>query len=94
METILRTNDLVLLSLARSVLQDAGIGCVVLDEHMSALDGSIGAIPRRLAVSVPQAGRARTLIEALQATSWPGDDAGTGLPSGGPASPGCGADDV
>jgi hypothetical protein len=78
METVLKTNDLVLLSLTRSVLQDASIDCVVLDEHMSALDGSIGAIPRRLVVAEGQGERARALVAAVQAGSWVPDDAADG----------------
>jgi len=35
---------------AESVLKDAQIVCFVLDTHVSILDGSIGAIPRRLTV--------------------------------------------
>ena len=50
MREILRTNDLVLLSYARHVLAGQGIETQVLDSHMSVLEGSIGAIPRRLAV--------------------------------------------
>lgn len=70
METVLKTNDIVLLSLAQAVLRDAAIQCVVFDEHAAAVEGSIGAIPRRLCVSATQVDRARALIEALQAGSW------------------------
>lgn len=65
MQTVLETNNLVLLSLAEAVLRDAGIPPVLLDAHMSAMDGSIGAIPRRLCVADPHGERARALIEAL-----------------------------
>ncbi len=51
MRVLLRTNDLVVLSKAQALLAGAGIGAVVLDEHMSVLDGSIGALPRRLMVA-------------------------------------------
>jgi hypothetical protein len=47
---ILRTNDAVALSLAEALLQGAGILCFVADQHMSALEGSIGAFQRRLLV--------------------------------------------
>ena len=70
METVLKTNDLVLLSLAQAVLRDAAIQCVVFDEYTSAIEGSIGAIPRRLCVAATQADRARSLIEAIEAGSW------------------------
>jgi hypothetical protein len=69
-ETVLETNDLVLISFVRAVLQDAAIDCIVLDQHMSAMDGSIGAIPRRLCVSGLQADRARELVKAVQDGDW------------------------
>jgi hypothetical protein len=69
-KAVLQTNDLVMLSLAQSVLEDAGIGCVVLDQHMSAVDGSIGAIPRRLCVADEDEAPASRLIAALDAGSW------------------------
>ncbi|WP_119389870.1 putative signal transducing protein [Taklimakanibacter lacteus] len=50
MKEVLRTNDLVLLSYATHVLAEAGIEAVVFDSHMSAVEGSIGAFPRRLMV--------------------------------------------
>ena len=52
MKEILRTADAVLLSFAQHVLAEAGIGCVVLDTHMSITEGSIGVlVPRRLMVA-------------------------------------------
>jgi hypothetical protein len=50
MKEVLRTNDLVLLSYATHVLAEAGIEAVVYDAHISAVEGSIGAFPRRLMV--------------------------------------------
>lgn len=50
MKEVLRTNDLVLLSYATHVLAEAGIAATVFDAHMSAVEGSIGAFPRRLMV--------------------------------------------
>jgi hypothetical protein len=51
MREILATNDLVLLSYAAHLLGEAGIEFEVFDTHMSAVEGSIGAIPRRLMVA-------------------------------------------
>ncbi len=48
------------LSFLTALLADAGIEAVLLDGHTSVLEGSAGAIPRRLAVSTgdfPQAER-------------------------------------
>lgn len=50
MVELIRTNDLVLISYLVSVLEDEDIGAVVLDEHTSILEGSIGAIQRRVVV--------------------------------------------
>ena len=51
MRELLRTTDLVRLSWCRALLADSRIGTVVLDTHTSVIEGSIGAIPRRLMVS-------------------------------------------
>lgn len=56
---LLRTNDAVLLSYIDALLAGEGIVCVILDQHTSVLEGSIGAIPRRLMVAVSDAPRAR-----------------------------------
>ncbi len=50
MVELIRTNDLVLISYLVSVLKDEEIDAVVLDEHTSILEGSIGAIQRRVVV--------------------------------------------
>lgn len=50
MRTVLISNDLVRLSFLAALLRDAGIESILLDHHASAMEGSIGAIPRRLAV--------------------------------------------
>jgi putative signal transducing protein len=50
MKEIFRTNNAVYLSFAQAVLKDAGIETLLFDAHMSVMDGSIGALPRRLMV--------------------------------------------
>ncbi len=62
MRVIAVSNDLVRLSFLTALLRDAGIDCVVLDGHASVMDGSIGAIPRRLAVADQDVGRARRIL--------------------------------
>ena len=59
----MRSNDPVSLSWAQSVLAAVGIEAVVLDMHTSILEGSIGAIPRRLMVLGDDLSRARHAIE-------------------------------
>jgi Putative prokaryotic signal transducing protein len=45
-----------------SLLRDAGIEPVELDRHVSAVEGSIGAFPRRLAVILEDADHARRVL--------------------------------
>jgi len=68
MRVIATSNDPVRLSFLTSLLADAGIAAVVLDQHMSAVEGSISAIPRRLMVADADYTRAqRVLTEAGEA---------------------------
>ena len=64
MKELLRTNNVVRLSWAQALLRDAGIGSVVLDHHTSLVEGSIGAIPRRLMVAERDYRRALAVLEA------------------------------
>jgi hypothetical protein len=64
MKELLRTNDIVRLSWTEALLSDAGIGCLVLDQHTSLTEGSIGAIQRRLMVDERDHERAEALIAA------------------------------
>lgn len=62
---LLRSNDLVRLSWAQAMLQDAGIPFVLLDQHMSSVEGGISALQRRLLVPDEDAQAARrVLVEA------------------------------
>ncbi len=62
MRTLLLSNDPVQLSFVGAVLRDAGIESVLLDGHVSAVEGSIGAIPRRLAVLAEDERQARRVL--------------------------------
>ena len=62
MRVLVTSNDPVRLSFLTALLADAGIGAVVLDGHTSAMEGSIGAIPRRLMVATEDEGRARQVL--------------------------------
>ena len=64
MKELLRTNDPVRLSWLQSLLRDSGIESLVLDQHTSLVEGSIGAIPRRLVVAVSDYPRARAALQA------------------------------
>jgi hypothetical protein len=50
------------LSFITALLQDAGIEALLLDEHVSATEGSIGAIPRRLVVALDDEAQARRVL--------------------------------
>ena len=63
MTELLRTNDAVVLSFAQSLLRDAGIECLVADQNMSVVDGSLGILPRRLLVPDEQVAAARKLLQ-------------------------------
>ncbi|MFG1401666.1 DUF2007 domain-containing protein [Xanthobacter sp. V0B-10] len=62
MQELVRTNDLVLLGAIGALLDAARIGHLVADAHTSALEGSIGILPRRLLVPDDDAPRARRLL--------------------------------
>ena len=59
---LVRTNDVVLISWLQAHLKDAGIEVLVLDEHMSIMDGSIQAIPRRIMVPEEDKREAQALL--------------------------------
>ncbi|HZT87201.1 MAG TPA: DUF2007 domain-containing protein [Stellaceae bacterium] len=62
MKELLRTNDWVRLSWVQALLRDAGIDSLVLDHHTSLMEGSIGAIQRRLMVASGDFARAQSLV--------------------------------
>ena len=62
MVELIRTNDAVLLSWVVALLTESKVHAVVLDTHTSVLEGSIGALPRRLMVVEADAERARHIL--------------------------------
>ena len=67
MREVLRTNDLVLLSWAEATLRGAGIEPLTFDAHASVIEGSIGALQRRLMVVSDDYDHARRLLEDARA---------------------------
>ncbi len=59
---LIRTNDVVTLSLAESLMKDAGIHCLIADQSMSVLEGSLGLLQRRLLVEEGRSQEARTIL--------------------------------
>jgi len=64
MKELLRTNDVIRLSWLQALLGDSGIESLILDHHTSLVEGSIGAIPRRLVVAERDYKRACALLGA------------------------------
>ncbi|NIZ02761.1 putative signal transducing protein [Thalassospira lucentensis] len=60
---LFRSNDPIELSWAQSVLEDEGISSHIFDYHASILDGSIGALPRRLMVDSAEESRAKYILD-------------------------------
>jgi hypothetical protein len=59
---LLRTNDAVLITAIEALLSGAKIEFVVADRHMSTLEGSIGALPRRVLVPSEKVMKARKVL--------------------------------
>lgn len=62
MRELMRTNDVVLMSAVGALLDGANIHHLVLDNNMSIMDGSLGAIPRRILVHEDDNLAARRLL--------------------------------
>ncbi len=76
MEELLRTTDPTLIPFATALLAGEDIDCFPLDVNMSIIEGSIGAIPRRLMVLAEDLERARRVmrdngIEPYEPSGWP-----------------------
>ena len=62
MEELLRTNDITLIPLVKTLLEEEGIITFELDVNMSVLEGSIGILPRRLMVRSADLDDARRIL--------------------------------
>ena len=62
MHELMRTNNIVLISAVEALLKGAGIPHVVLDQHMSIMEGSLGLLPRRIMVDADDGDSARRLL--------------------------------
>jgi tRNA1(Val) A37 N6-methylase TrmN6 len=63
MRELVRTNNAVLITAIEALLKAAAIPHVVLDQHMSVLEGSLGILPRRILVADDHQDAARQLLE-------------------------------
>ncbi|MET4807456.1 DUF2007 domain-containing protein [Limibacillus sp. MBR-115] len=71
MKELVRSNDPVKLSWLQALLADADIEAIILDQHMSTLEGTLPMLQRRLMVLDEDYLRARRILE----------DAGEELPT-------------
>ncbi len=69
MKELIRSNDPVLLSYVDALLKEADIPHETADLHMSIMDGSIGALPRRVLVGDEYFEAAREVIRAADIDS-------------------------
>jgi tRNA1(Val) A37 N6-methylase TrmN6 len=60
---LVRTNNAVLITAIEALLKAADIPHMVLDQHMSVLEGSLGILPRRILVDAENWEMARQLLE-------------------------------
>jgi tRNA1(Val) A37 N6-methylase TrmN6 len=60
---LVRTNNAVLITAIEALLKGAEIPHMVLDQHMSVLEGSLGMLPRRIVVDEEHWAAARQLLE-------------------------------
>ncbi len=70
MREILRSNDAVLIGFAQSLLRQAGIGNFLADQHISIVEGSIGAFPRRLLVGEADWTAAKRMLDEAGLGAW------------------------
>ena len=70
MHELLRSNDPVLISFADSILRQAGVTSLVADQHISVIEGSIGAFPRRLLVADEDGPAARRALREAGLEAW------------------------
>jgi hypothetical protein len=62
LKELVRTNDLVLITLIEALLKEQSIDYIVLDQNMSVLEGSIGILPRRVMAINDDYDRARRIL--------------------------------
>lgn len=63
---VFRTTDIVKLSYIQHLLAEAGIDAFIADQHIAAVEGSIGAFPRRVMVALKDQARARTALKDVE----------------------------
>ena len=70
MRELLRTNDPVLLSFVEVLLRDAGVAAMIADANISAVEGSIGILPRRVLVADDAWAAAAAVLADADLAGW------------------------
>lgn len=70
MRELLKTNDPILIGYVEALLRSAGIAAVVLDGHMSVLEGSVGILPRRVLVETSDWAAAARVLDGASLGQW------------------------
>ena len=70
MRELIKTNDLVLISYVEALLADQGIEAVVFDRNISLMEGSIGALPRRVVVAEDARSRVSRVLKDAGLAEW------------------------
>lgn len=60
---LMATNNIVTISYVESLLKDAEINFLILDQNMSILEGSVGIIPKRIMVTKASLLSAKQLLQ-------------------------------
>ncbi len=66
MEEAFRTTDPIKLSYVQHLLSEAGVDHFVADQHIAAIEGGIGAFPRRVLVRSEDIARARLALRDVE----------------------------
>ncbi|WP_127519634.1 DUF2007 domain-containing protein [Mesorhizobium sp. Z1-4] len=60
---LVRTNDPVVISFIEALMRDADIVCLVADQNMSIVEGSLGILPRRVLVDESDLAQAKRILQ-------------------------------
>lgn len=66
MKELIRLNDMVLISYLEHRMREEGIETLMLDGHMSVMEGSLGVLPRRMMVSEDDYDRAQNVLDEVR----------------------------
>jgi len=75
MRRIVRSNAPVLIHFVTVLLRDAGLSPQLVDQHISAIEGSIGALPRRVLVASDELAQAKRVMQEADMSQWISSDA-------------------